>query len=877
MTRGSTISLLLLAAIVLTLAALLLIDDDDARAPTPHPAQPAPQPEATETAPVDPPIPYEEIATDTFDEEDEIGPAPASLRDVPRYVLVRGADGEPVGGATVRLVRRDQARDERRRAFDRSEPRAAYRIRRTDREGRAPLHPLPARAFRIEAMTDAMFGAIGFALPEKKPEDAPREVELQLLPSPRVLIRVLQEDGMPAEAMRVEVHPDPSVKHRWDDRIAVWTDASGEANARLTFENRWGRDGAPVLATVRLLDGSRVTTQPVTPEDGAYNLELTVPRMGTIGLTFALPNGEPYTGSASLKWWRIKAPVKNRRSGRSTAHRGFGVIGDAPPGERLVLRIRTKNRSDALCAIDVHPNGAPQDEVCTIGAQAARLTMTLTTAEGNPLPWHRFRAKISQDDDAERAARMTALDPAYRPGRTTTVRAQADSRATLTVRAGAAGQVLLYRDRNNSRRRGDDREEPPEATITFPALEEDGEHDAGAVPIRSFRLIVAGTVIGTDGEVVPSARIYVDRVTIPKRRSSRTQRSNIAKGWADDEGRFSIPGVPPSPGKLLVYARSRYGSGSAEPVTFNLGATDVRLVLNQHGAIRGRVTLNEPSLPLSVDIRLTREDGPRPTRVEIKRDKNGQVHADKLTPGVYGISVRVGGLRELDLHGIRVDEGETVVPPALADLVVGQAFRTGRVYVRYKNGSPASKVRINTRERTRPRSRDQSLNTDKQGEAVVVWRPGIPIDVSVRIPEWRGNYKNPTFPLVVTIGDEASGGGPTSTTVSPLIVTFDTPLPRAAPIASYRLRLTKMSETSKRPILERQTIRTGPDRAVYRDIAGGTYSVSLEVHLVPAKRNGRGRSGRADMGQLTILGTGGERAQIRVDFASIDHAVRNAR
>ena len=86
-----------------------------------------------------------------------------------------------------------------------------------------------------------------------------------------------------------------------------------------------------------------------------------------------------------------------------------------------------------------------------------------------------------------------------------------------------------------------------------------------------------------------------------------------------------------------------------------------------------------------------------------------------------------------------------------------------------------------------------------------------------------------------------------------------------------------MSETSKRPILERQTIRTGPDRAVYRDIAGGTYSVSLEVHLVPAKRNGRGRSGRADMGQLTILGTGGERAQIRVDFASIDHAVRNAR
>jgi hypothetical protein len=91
------------------------------------------------------------------------------------------------------------------------------------------------------------------------------------------------------------------------------------------------------------------------------------------------------------------------------------------------------------------------------------------------------------------------------------------------------------------------------------------------------------------------------------------------------------------------------------------------------------------------------------------------------------------------------------------------------------------------------------------------------------------------------------------------------------------LRLTKMSEASKRQILERTTIRTRPDRAVYVDIAGGTYSVSLEVHLAPAKRNGRSRSGRADMGSLTILGTGGERAQISVDFASIDHAVRNAR
>ena len=879
MTRGPTIPLLLLAIVAAGLAALLLLDDDNGEGAVNPPASAPRNAETTDASQVDPPIPYGEIETDTFDEGDEIGPAPASLRDGPRRVRVLGLDGEPVAGVTVQLVREGQARERRRRAFDRSTPSPPYRTMRTDSEGRAPLQPLPARAFRIEAITDDAFGSVGFSIPRKNPESAPLVVDLHLLPSPGVRIRVLQIDGTPAEAMRVEVHPDPSVRHSWDERLAVWTDGEGYAGGRLTFENKWARDGAPALATVRLLDGSRVTTPPVSPIDGLYDFDLTGPRLGMVRLAFALPNGKLYKGTASLKWWRITDPVDARRSGRSTAHQGVAVIGGAPPGERLVLRIRTKNRADALCAIDVHPNGAPQDAVCSIGAQAARLSMTFTTAEGDPLPWHRFRAKISQDDDAARAERLAVLDPTQRRGRTSTIRAQADGRATLTVRAGAAGQVLLFRDRDDSKRRNGRRKATPEATLNFPALEENAEHDVGAVPIRSFRLIVSGIVVDTDGEVVPAARIRVDRESIPKRRSSRTKRSTIAKGWTNSEGRFSIPGVPPEPGKLLIYASARYGSGSAEPVVFELGARDVRLVLNRHGEIMGRVTLNDASMPLPVDVRLTREDGPRPVRVEIKRDKNGKVHGDDLTPGVYGVSVRVGGLRELDLHGIRVGEGETVVPPALADLIVGQTFRPGRVFVRNQDGTPVWKARVSTRERSERRARNQTLDTDKQGEAVLVWRPGVPIDLSVRIPEWRGRYRNPSFPLVVTIGDQASAsaGSPTSTTVSPLIVTFDAPLPRAKPITKYMLRLTKMSEASKRQILERTTIRTRPDRAVYVDIAGGTYSVSLEVHLAPAKRNGRSRSGRADMGSLTILGTGGERAQISVDFASIDHAVRNAR
>lgn len=882
MTRGPTVSLLLLAALAAAAAALLLVEEGDEQplmdAQLRLESAPADTIEA-DAAEIDPVIAYEEIETDEFDEEDESRPAPASSRETPRYVRVLGFDGKPVKAATVLLVREGRAKDQRRRAYDRSSPAAPYRTLRTRSDGHAPLHPLPRRAFRIEAWTADGFGAVRFLIPRKRPETAPRTVDLHLQPSPSIRARVRQEDGTPAPEVRVEIHPDPSVRHRWDDRIAIWTDDQGSASGRLTFENAWARRGAAVLASVRLLDGTRVTTPPVTPVDGAYDFDITVPRLGTLRLALVLPTGEPYEGAASLTWWRITDPVKKRNVGRVTANGGFAIIGAAPPGERLVVRIKTKGREDALCGIDVDGSGMPQDVVCGVGSRGARLSMTLTTPEGDVLPKQRFRVQVIQDDDEARASRLAALDPAWRHRPTTSIRTRKDGRTSMTVRTGSPGQVLVFVDRKRSRKRGAQAPQEPDAVVSFPVLEEEATHEAGAIPLPSFRVLAAGLLVDSEGDPVAGARVGVQlEQPSPK---GRNRPKTLATASTDKQGAFIVLGESPPAGRLFVDARTREGVAEAQEI--GLGTRNLRLVLQRYGRVTGRVTLADASLPLKLEIRMNREDGLHPQRVSISRDRKGRVAARGLVPGLYGITVHLAGLEALSLHGISVREGETVTPPALADLVVGQAFRRGSVLVRDEYGAPLAKARIYTRERSElPTARAQSVSTNSRGEATVAWRPGVPIDVNVQTPVWRQRYKNATFPLTVTVGEQAPGSargrpGRQPGQVPPLVITFDAPLPKYKPIRSYTLQLTKVGDASERPRRERTRVRGRPDRAIYNSIGRGTYAVVLEVRVTAEKPRSGTRRGRVDMGRITVRGTGRERVKLRVDFAGIDHAVRNAR
>lgn len=890
MIRGYALAVAVTLSLIAVLAGFLLLDDGvEVDVVTPATVSPfaTHEGDAADLHDDDPSAVPAPIETDSFGEEDEALDAPTASRAVPRFVRVLDRRGRPVPGAAVRLVREGQARDRRRAAFSRSRERSPYRELTTGADGLAPLHPLPRRSFRIEACADGSFGAVAFELP--RGGDAPTHVDLHLHPSPPVVVRVSHEDGTPCAGVRVEVHPEAGIKHRWDERLALWTDEQGTATGRITHEDEWVREGALLHATIRLVDGTRVTASPVAFAEGGYAFDLTVPPLVALTVDLVKPDGEPFDEApVNLSWWRSTDSPDARRLGAVVAVKGIAVVGGLPPGETIHFRVTTRGREEVLTAIETNPAATPQRASITVGRLGATVVATLLTADGVPLPRHTFRIGVFHDDDRSRVAQKQSIDGLWKERRTSrTVRTTSQGTATIRVRAATAGRIHLFKARSRSRSRSKitapEPDPVPDAVIRFPALEDSARHDAGSFAIPSYRVIAAGTVVDAAGETVPGVRVTASN---GDSRADDAPPLTLGAATTGKDGSFIIFGSAPGPGDLSIAGKSRQGAVQATPLT--LGNTALRLRLVRYGSITGTVNLSDPSVPIRLDTRIERVDGDKPVRVSASRARDGSLEARGIVPGMYRIRVWAAGIVEADLTGVHVAEGETVEPAGLADLRVGGSFRTGEIFVRDVNGRPIPKVRISVRERNvDPAARDQSASTDDRGHARIAYRSGVEFDVTVSLTGFRKRYRNPTFPLNVRVGaldagDAARRRNRRVNDTPPLVITFDKALPRDRRVRSYTLILEPPGGAPKKPEpgqpkRERARVRSRPHRAVLKRIARGAYDVDLEISLPAATPGGKSRRVRVPLERIRVRGIVGERMELRVHLPTIEHAIRNVR
>ncbi|MAG58317.1 MAG: hypothetical protein CMJ83_18680, partial [Planctomycetes bacterium] len=540
------------------------------------------------------------------------------------------------------------------------------------------------------------------------------------------------------------------------------------------------------------------------------------------------------------------------------------------------------NREASYAAVDVDPAGVSQDVVLRLGPRGSKLNVILTTVEGEVLPRREFRVEVRQSDDEAVAARMVELDPIWKQQRSRRTRTNREGGISLDVRAAVGGEIVVFTSHGKGSKRPASTA-PPEAVIPFPAIDEGATHDAGLITLPWYRVLAAGHVLYADGAPVHGIRVGVvlEAPPTPQSKKKRPRPPVIGLATTDSEGAFTLLGESPGPGALRIGARN--GEGKVPSFPISLGVRDLRLQFMRYGGIRGRVRLADRTLPLRVDVIAEREDLPEPKRVSVNRDGRGEVHARNLISGVYRIRVYAGGLEALDLHGVQVPEGKTVTPGPIADLILGQGFRSGLVIVRDRLGAPAPKARVSTREReVEKRARPQSVSTDQDGEATIAWRSGVPLDVYVRAKGWSRRFRNPAFPLHVTVGlndpNPVSAKGDYKPYAPPLIVIFDGALPRYAAIRRYDIALEPVGGAPRKPKpgelrLERTRIRSRPDRAEYIDVYPGTYDARLELSLAPRKPGGRSRRARVALGRVTVRGTPRERINLRVDSAAINYAV----
>ncbi len=151
--------------------------------------------------------------------------------------------------------------------------------------------------------------------------------------------------------------------------------------------------------------------------------------------------------------------------------------------------------------------------------------------------------------------------------------------ALLTVRQGDAEQQAVF-----------DLHATAETTI-----------ELGDVPFRQPRLVVAGWVLGSFGAPVPGAHVMATPLLPPGSRPEGTMSPTfLAPAVTDESGYFEIRG-PTRAEELSISVQA--GEYPSLIVTAPVGRTDLELVLQMPGSLRGRLLLDPQLNPADLEVR----------------------------------------------------------------------------------------------------------------------------------------------------------------------------------------------------------------------------------------------------------------------------------
>lgn len=822
-------------------------------------------------------------STEPIEAQPFVGDDPAAEEaagEPPLVVLATDSRGAPLAGARVE-VRGPSSRAGRSRlraALLGIPPQAPLLARAiTAPSGRAPFSAalLQREELQITAHHD---GGTGFRIIEPDTLDSERLVEVPLLP-PRVLeVNVTFPDGSPAGNIQVQVTAEDrqergrSFFNRM--RATSWTDGeSGHASFRLTPELP-GLHESGQLHVTAVLPGAEGVIRTVEPERGQVTrVDLEIPASVLLEVELRDPDGSLHEETARLLWTASEQRLRSSRRGIRRGLMLFGQrrveggrtrLGGFRPGMAYSLTVMDPWRITPPTQVDLPEEGGLRRVVVQVGAPLPRLAVNLVKPDGLPLAGVALQSRVSYEGGRDRDFRGRGMMRRWMRNRPD-LRTDETGRVLVPVQPERAGSVELelegVRRRGWGRRGGDG--DPPLAELDFAALSPDQVVDQGRVVVDLGPIVVAGRVVDPAGNPQAGAHVEVAWTPAPSQddRRFRSRFSGLRvqrlRTRTDGEGRFELRGHHDPEGRFTI--RARGGRMASARETLVPGSSNVSLVMQPLGGLRGRVRKAHPELEGSarLRVRLLQEDQDVPVGARwltISTEEDGTFERRDLAPGAYEIQVRFEGMVELEVPRVLVPSGKVAAPGALQDLVVGAERIPASVRVTDHNGRPVENATVLPRAELGEDGRYLQMHTtDAQGRVTILLPPRYEdLRMQVRSPGHRTvHLRNPTFPVEVRLQ------APTSLEVH-LRPSWTPPqeiemsLLRLLEEGGDEVRTDEEGRRFRRRFRsEVERLDAGMDRLYFRELKPGSYTIRLSVRGADGSAY-EGRRATIELGEVEL-------------------------
>lgn len=506
---------------------------------------------------------------------------------------------------------------------------------RADAAGAVTL-PRPTERVRLAAGTATHWGETDW-----EPGDDPA-IELVVERVTTVPVRVRDAAGAAVAGVGVQLtagaEPDAAAA------LGV-TDADGMAYLRLF---------PPILAGLRLAGRAAVRLQRLGPAAPTVVLdpnalptepvEFELDAVGAVDVTVLTEEGAPFSEPVlvSVTWSPADGGVPEDAV---TAVGGLARDGRLRvPAVGLGLELRAAASTLDLRREDSTSGGGPRapGEVVAFrlqprpSLQPALLVLTgrIVNEEGRPARSLELAAlTFRRDGGVSRGGLLTDSDGRFR--------------AEFAASDVAAGELLRWVVEFHATRRKPQRS----AEVAFVGLPSSGEADLGDVVLHPDPLLVAGRVLGPDGEPVP--RAWVTLATATPDGTAAPAASWWREARTDAEGSFTFRGREPRPRIRLAVRAPGYLGREVETAP---GTEGLEVRLPRGAAVRGSIRV-DPGVPLrGTMLVLTPGDG---ERARLRLDDRGEYGWSPCLPGVQTLVLVAPTGEELWRGRVTLVAGET--------------------------------------------------------------------------------------------------------------------------------------------------------------------------------------------------------------------------
>lgn len=600
--------------------------------------------------------------------------------------VIDKASGEPVPGAEVLLVLRDELEESQLEMAMLSGGSDLRQILKqfghrykTGADGSVRTRPLTDYPIML-ATHD---GRSGF---NWQSEPGTREVEIAIEPEIIITVRVVDADDQPvphapvALVMNQERFSFTMFTRDTDadgvlvlDDLKPYLESIGDRGASLEVS----------LATMSAKEDVTETQKQTLDEEtrAAGEVKLIMPETGRVTVHVVRPDGSPFEGSGMVN---LRPNTEPNSFGRRSdgvmrpLQGGSATFYHVALGRSLEASLLTpETQSEETVELQGPTREGERIEVNLERPDHPQVRVRLVNGEGNSLAHQRVELEVKTETDrgSHEHTRIKQTD---------------DSGAVVfEVEARPADQTSFKRSTRFVIKHEGGRESSAELDLsqTLPP----GITDLGAVVLEAEPVLLEGRVLDPSGEPVIAARIEV--------RSRRLDHEGHPRGWSSTrvqttsgaQGTFLLVGDLPDAPEYAIRIMAEGFEEFEEPV--QLAGQTVEFRLNAGTYLAGRILFDEGIDPFSMSVRLHDQEGGT-TWCGMRRDhqaENDEVSFQaSLTPGMeYRLEVQTSaGEVVYELPGLYVTAGITTEPAVLQPLDLRGTVRTIELTVLGADGKP---------------------------------------------------------------------------------------------------------------------------------------------------------------------------------------------